>query len=174
VLDLSGGAAPVVEDQRSLATIFFTDIVGSTETAARLGDRAWADLLASHHDLVRIELARFSGEEIDTAGDGFLALFDGPSRGIRCGLAIRERSAELGLPVRIGLHTGEIERRGRAARGIAVHLAARAAAEALPGEVVVTATTRDLVAGSGLLFEDRGERLLKGFDEPRRLFAVRG
>jgi class 3 adenylate cyclase/pimeloyl-ACP methyl ester carboxylesterase len=173
VVGLSGGA-PVVDAHRALATIFFTDIVGSTEMAARLGDRAWADLLASHHELVRAELARHSGEEVDTAGDGFLALFDGPSRGIRCGLAVREQSAELGLPVRIGLHTGEIERRGRDARGIAVHLAARAAAEAAPGEVLVTATTRDLVAGSGLLFDDRGEHRLKGFDEPRRLFAARG
>jgi DNA-binding SARP family transcriptional activator/class 3 adenylate cyclase/predicted ATPase len=166
------GVAHAVDTHRSLATVLVTDIVGSTETATRLGDRPWADLLARYHEFARAELARFSGEEVDAAGDGFLALFDGPSRAIRCGLAIKERAAQLGLSIRVGLHTGEIERRGRAARGIAVHLAARVAAEASPGAVLVTATTRDLVAGSGLRFADGGERRLKGFDEPRRLFAA--
>jgi pimeloyl-ACP methyl ester carboxylesterase len=166
------GIAPAVHADRSLATVVVADIADSTETVTRLGDRAWADLLARHHELVRAELARHAGEEIDVVGDGFLALFDGPSRAIRYGVAIADGTARLGLSVRVGLHTGEIERRGHAARGIAVHLAARVAAEAEPGEVLVTATTRDLVAGSGLQFGDRGERLLKGFDEPRRLYAV--
>jgi class 3 adenylate cyclase len=157
---------------RVLATILFTDIVGSTEKAAELGDRAWADLLASHHQAVRRELRRFSGEEINTAGDGFLALFDGPARAIRCGQAVTQRVRELGLSVRAGIHTGEIERPGRDARGIAVHVAARVAAEARPGEVLVTATTRDLIAGSGLAFSDRGERRLKGLEEPKRVFAA--
>jgi class 3 adenylate cyclase len=157
---------------RVLATILFTDIVGSTEKAAELGDRAWADLLASHNQAVRRELRRFSGEEIATAGDGFLVLFDGPARAIRCGQAVTQRVGELGLSVRAGIHTGEIERPGRDVRGIAVHVAARVAAEARPGEVLVTATTRDLVAGSGLAFSDRGERRLKGLEEPKRVFTA--
>jgi class 3 adenylate cyclase len=149
-----------------------TDIVGSTETLARLGDRAWADLLVRHNEVVRAELGRFSGELVETTGDGVLALFDGPSRAIRCGEALHARLASLGLNVRVGLHTGEVERGQDGLRGIAVHLAARVTAEAEPGEVFVTATTRDLVAGSGLAFADRGERLLKGIEEPRRLYAV--
>jgi DNA-binding SARP family transcriptional activator/pimeloyl-ACP methyl ester carboxylesterase/predicted ATPase len=157
---------------RVLATVLMTDIVDSTGALARLGDRAWADLLARHDEIVRSELARFSGELVDSTGDGVLVLFDGPSRAIRCGGAIHARLAALGLAVRVGVHTGEIERRPDGPRGIAVHLAARVLAEAGPGEVLVTATTRDLVAGSGLAFADRGERLLKGFDEPRRLFVV--
>jgi class 3 adenylate cyclase len=157
---------------RVLATILVTDLVGSTEKAAELGDRAWSDLLESHHQAIRSELRRFSGEEIDTAGDGFLALFDGPARAIRCALAVTQRMRELGLSVRAGLHTGEVERPGREARGIAVHVSARVAAEAAPEEVLVTATTRDLVAGSGLDFSDRGERTLKGLEEPKRLFAA--
>jgi DNA-binding SARP family transcriptional activator/pimeloyl-ACP methyl ester carboxylesterase/predicted ATPase len=167
------GFVPSVVDSRVLATLLVTDIVGSTGIATRLGDRAWADLLASHHAAVREELARFSGEELDTAGDGVCALFDGPARAIRCGLSVRDRLAALGLSVRVGLHTGEIERRGPGASGIALHVAARVAEEAAPGEVLVTATTRDIVAGSGLAFEDRGERLLKGLEEPRRVFAAR-
>ena len=166
------GVRPPPRPDRVLSTILVTDVVGSTERAAELGDRAWADLLAAHHEAVRREMLRFLGEEIDTAGDGFLALFDGPARAIRCALAVRERLAELGLSVRVGVHTGEIERRGREARGIAVHVSARVAAEAQPGEVLVTATTRDLVAGSGLSFSDRGERALKGVQEPKCLFAA--
>jgi class 3 adenylate cyclase len=158
--------------ERVLATIVVTDIAGSTETAARLGDAEWAKLLAAHHRCVREELARFSGEEVDTAGDGFLALFDGPSRAVRCALEVRRRLEEIGLAVRVGVHTGEVERAGADVRGIAVHLAARVAGAAEPGEVLVTATTRDIVAGSGLEFDDRGEQALKGFDEPRRLFAA--
>ena len=167
------GIRPPPRFDRVLATILITDLVDSTATAAKLGDRAWADLLAAHHEAVRRELSRFSGEEIDTAGDGFLALFDGPARAVRCALAIGEGLADLELSVRSGVHTGEIERRGEAARGIAVHVAARVAAEAEPGEVLVTATTHDLVAGSDLAFTDRGERRLKGVDEPKRVFAAR-
>ncbi|MDP9285311.1 MAG: adenylate/guanylate cyclase domain-containing protein [Actinomycetota bacterium] len=151
----------------------FTDLVGSTEAVQRLGDEAWARVLESHHEVVRRELVRFGGEEIDTAGDGFLAVFDGPARAIRCGLAIEAAVAQLGLQVRLGIHTGEVERpRGRAPRGIAVHVAARISALAGPGEVLASATTRDLVAGSGLEFEERGEFQLKGLDEPRRLYRA--
>lgn len=172
VAELGGAVAPEADSDRVLATILVSDIVGSTGHAVRLGDRAWADLLAQHEAAVREELGRFRGEEVDAAGDGFLALFDGPARAIRCGLTLSRRLSALGLQVRVGVHTGEIERRGRLARGIAVHLAARVSAEAKPGEVLVTATTRDLVAGSELAFADRGERALKGFEEPRRLYAA--
>ena len=157
---------------RVLATILFTDLVGSTERLGALGDRAWAQLLERHHQLVRHELARFGGEEIDTAGDGFLTLFDGPARAIRCALAIRDGLAELGLDVRAGIHTGEVERpRGGAPRGISVHTGARIAAAASAGEVLVSATTRDLVAGAGLVFADHGEIELKGIGV-RRLFVA--
>jgi class 3 adenylate cyclase len=162
---------PIVDD-RVLATVMVTDIADSTPTVARLGDRAWADLLERHHELVRTLLARHRGEEIDAAGDGFLAVFDGPARAIRCGRAICAQLGSLGLPVRIGVHTGEIERVGAAARGIAVHFTARIASAALPGEVLVSATTRDLVVGSGLAFTDRGVHTLKGIAEPRQLFAL--
>jgi len=168
------GVRPPPETSRVLSTVLFTDLVGSTERVRLLGDRAWADLLAAHHTDVRRALERFGGEEIDTAGDGFLALFDGPARAIRCALAVREATAGLGLEVRAGVHTGEIERASGAARGIAVHIAARVAAAAGPGEVFVTATTRDLVAGSGLHFDDRGEHALKGVDERKRLFGAVG
>jgi len=157
---------------RVLATILLTDLVGSTEHLGGLGDRAWAQLLGRHHQLVRHELARFGGEEIDTAGDGFLTLFDGPARAIRCALAIRDGLAELGLDVRAGIHTGEVERpRGGAPRGISVHTGARIAAAASAGEVLVSATTRDLVAGAGLVFADHGEIELKGIGV-RRLFVA--
>ena len=166
------GARRTARPRRVLATILVTDLVGSTAKAAELGDRAWGDLLGSHHQAVRHELRRFSGEEINTAGDGFLALFDGPARAIRCALAVTQSVSELGLAVRAGIHTGEVERPGRDVSGIAVHVSARVAAEAGPGEVLVTASTRDLVAGSGLDFADRGERRLKGLEEPKRLFAA--
>ncbi len=157
-----------------LATILFTDLVGSTERVVELGDAVWAALIASHNEAVRRELARFSGEEIDTAGDGFLALFDGPARAIRCGLAVREALRDLGLEVRAGVHTGEVERRqGDKPRGIAVHVGARIMSLAGAGEVLVSATTKDLVAGSGLEFDDRGEHELKGIDGARRVFAAR-
>lgn len=166
------GVRRLPETKRVLATVLFTDLVGSTERVRTLGDRAWADLLAAHQADVRRELEHFGGEEIDTAGDGFLAVFDGPARAIRCAQAVRAAAASLELEVRAGVHTGEIERVDGAARGIAVHVAARVASEAGSGEVFVTATTRDLVAGSGLEFEDRGERPLKGIEEARRLFAA--
>ena len=159
---------------RVLTTMLSTDLVGSTEQVQRLGDEAWAALLERHHEAVRRELRRFSGEELDTAGDGFLAAFDGPARAIRCALAILESLASLGLDVRAGVHTGEVERRpGHNPRGIAVHVCSRVAALAVGGEVLVSATTHDLVAGSGLEFDDRGEHELKGIEGKRRLFAAR-
>jgi class 3 adenylate cyclase len=168
------GARPAPASDRVLATVLFTDLVGSTERAEALGDRAWGALLREHNDTVRAELARFSGEEIDTAGDGFLALFDGPARAIRCALGVREALRPLGLEVRAGVHTGEVERRaGDKPRGIAVHVGARVMSSAGAGEVLVSSTTRDLVAGSGLEFEDRGEHELKGVEGPRRLYAAR-
>ena len=167
-------AAERVGSARVLATMMFTDIVGSTETVIRLGDAAWAALLDRHHAIVREELARFGGEEIDTAGDGFLAVFDGPARAIRCGRSISARMRELDLDVRVGVHTGEVERDGSSLRGVAVHVAARVGDAAAADEVLVSATTRDLVAGSGLEFVDRGEHLLKGLDGPRRLYAATG
>jgi class 3 adenylate cyclase len=168
------GARPLSPSDRVLTTLLSTDLVGSTAQAQRLGDRAWAALLDRHHDVVRAELRRFSGEELDTAGDGFLAAFDGPARAIRCALAVRDALLPLDLVVRAGLHTGEVERRsGDKPRGIAVHVCARVAALAAGGEVLVSTTTRDLVAGSGLEFDDRGEHELKGIDGTRRLFAVR-
>jgi pimeloyl-ACP methyl ester carboxylesterase len=166
------GARPSPQPDRVLATILVTDLVGSTRLASQLGDREWADRLGAHDGAVRRELARFSGEEIDAAGDGFLALFEGPGRAIRCALAIRMTLRRLGLSVRAGIHTGEIERRGKSARGIAVHVAARVAAEAEGGEVLLTATTRDLVAGSGLSFSERGDRRLKGVEGVRQVCAA--
>jgi class 3 adenylate cyclase len=167
------GTRPVRAGERVLATILFTDLVGSTEALERMGDQAWTRTLDIHHAAVRQELSRFGGEEIDTAGDGFLALFDGPARAIRCALSMGEAVASIGLRVRCGIHTGEVERSaGGPPRGIAVHLAARIAAQAEAAEVFVSATTRDLVAGSGLTFEDLGEVEFKGFEEPRRIFRV--
>ena len=167
------GVRPAPSANRVLATVLFTDLVGSTQRAASLGDEAWASLLASHNESVRRELARFSGEEIDTAGDGFLATFDGPARAIRCALAIRDALGRLGLDVRAGVHTGEVERGpGEKPRGIAVHVGARVMSLGGAGEVLVSSTTRDLVAGSGLEFEDRGEHELKGIEGARRIFAA--
>lgn len=157
---------------RVLATLLFTDIVGSTQLVARSGDRGWRDLLERHHHLVRNELKRFRGHEVDTAGDGFLATFDGPARAIRCALAIRDSVSTLGLAIRAGLHTGECEVIGPKVGGIAVHIAARLLAEAGPGEVLVSSTVKDLVAGSGLLFVDRGARALKGIPGDWRAFAA--
>jgi class 3 adenylate cyclase len=165
------GVRPIPEPDRVLATVLFTDIVGSTQRAVELGDRRWRLLLESHHTAVRRELGRFRGREIDTAGDGFLATFDGPARAIRCGVAVRDSVQPLGLEVRAGLHTGECELLGEKVAGIAVHTGARIAALAEPSEVLVSATVRDLVSGSGIEFEDRGEHLLKGVGE-RRIFAV--
>jgi class 3 adenylate cyclase len=167
--------APLAEPvpDRVLATVLFTDIVRSTERAASLGDRAWRDLLASHHTQVRRELVRFSGTELDTAGDGVFASFDGPARGIACAKAVVTAAAEQGLDVRAGLHTGECEREGEKLAGIAVHIGARIAALAQPREVLVSRTVKDLVAGSGLEFDDRGQHELKGVPGDWRLYAVR-
>jgi class 3 adenylate cyclase/alpha-beta hydrolase superfamily lysophospholipase len=159
---------------RVLATVMFTDLVGSTQRAAELGDRAWRDLVERHHALVRRELARHRGREIDTAGDGFFAAFDGPARAIRCALAIHRAVRELGLALRIGLHAGECERAGTGLRGMAVHIGARVAGLAGASEVLVTSTVRDLVAGSGLTFEDRGRHQLKGVPAEWQIFAVDG
>jgi pimeloyl-ACP methyl ester carboxylesterase len=166
------GIRPAPEPDRVLATVVFTDIVGSTEQAAALGDRRWRDLLAAHHAAVRRELERFRGREIDTAGDGFLATFDGPARAIRCAGAAVGAAKELGLVLRAGVHTGECEFLGEKVAGIAVHVGARVAAAAAPGEVLVSGTVKDLVSGSGIEFVDRGEHELKGLAERRRLYAV--
>jgi pimeloyl-ACP methyl ester carboxylesterase/class 3 adenylate cyclase len=166
------GARPVAEPDRVLATVLFTDVVGSTELAARLGDRRWRDLLDAHHAAVRRQLDRFRGREVKTVGDGFLATFDGPARAIRCADAIRASVRTLGLEVRAGLHTGEVELIGDDVGGIAIHVGARVAALAGPGEVLVSSTVKDLVAGSGLRFEDRGTHRLKGVPEGWRLFAA--
>ena len=169
------GVRPKPSTDRVLATILFTDLVGSTQRATGMGDAAWAELLGRHNAAIRAELERFGGEEIDTAGDGFLALFDGPARAIRGGLAIRDSLARLGLEVRAGVHTGEVERPvGEKPRGIAVHVGARVMSLAGAGEVFVSSTTHDLVAGSGLDFDDRGEHVLKGVDAARRVYAVVG
>jgi pimeloyl-ACP methyl ester carboxylesterase len=160
------------ESDRVLATVLFTDIVGSTEHAARIGDRRWRDVLDSYYAQVRRELVRFRGREIDTAGDGVLATFDGPARAIRCACEIGRAVRSLGIEVRSGLHTGEIEIMGTNVGGIAVHIGARVAAQAEPGEVLVSSTVKDLVAGSGIEFDDRGMHVLKGVPEQWRLFAV--
>jgi pimeloyl-ACP methyl ester carboxylesterase/class 3 adenylate cyclase len=160
------------DHDRMLATIMVTDIVGSTEKAAALGDHEWRLLLERHHAAVRHELGRFRGREVDTAGDGFLATFDGPARAVRCACAIRDALSSLGLDIRAGLHTGEVEYQGEQIRGIAVHIGARIAAEGQPGDVVVSSTVKDLVAGSGIGFEDRGTRALKGVPDEWRLFTV--
>jgi class 3 adenylate cyclase len=166
------GEWDAVEPDRVLATILFTDIVGSTAKAAELGDARWRELLAQHHALVRRQLARFQGTELDTAGDGFFASFDGPARAIRCADAITKGVEELGLSVRAGLHTGECEDVEGKIGGIAVHIGARVAKEAQPGEVLVSSTVRDLVAGSGLDFRERGVAELKGVPGEWRLFAL--
>jgi class 3 adenylate cyclase len=166
------GLATTAPPDRVLATIMFTDIVGSTERAAELGDTAWSELLARHHTLVRGELVRFRGEELDTAGDGFFAAFDGPGRAIECASAIRDGVRSLGLEVRAGLHTGECERIDGKLGGIAVPTGARIAALAEPGEVLVSSTVKDLVAGSGIDFADRGTHELKGVPGDWRLYAV--
>jgi pimeloyl-ACP methyl ester carboxylesterase len=160
------------EPDRVLATVLFTDIVGSTAKAVALGDRAWRQLLERHHALIRRELIRFRGAELDVAGDGFFARFDGPARAINCACAITESVRELGLEIRVGLHTGECEVVDAKVGGIAVHIGARVAKEARPGEVLVSSTVKDLVAGSGLRFSERGSAELKGVGEEWRLYAV--
>jgi DNA-binding NarL/FixJ family response regulator len=163
---------PGSETDRVLATVMFSDIVSSTERAAEIGDRRWRELLDRHDALIRQELARHGGREVKTTGDGFLALFDGPARAIRCAVAIRDELHAEGVEVRIGLHSGEVELRGDDVGGIAVHIGARVAASAQPGNVVVSSTVKDLVAGSGISFVDRGEHALKGIPDRWRLFAV--
>ncbi len=160
------------EPDRVLATVMFTDMVGSTERAAELGDRRWRDLLEAHQTVVRKELEHFRGKEVDTAGDGFLATFDGPARAIRCAAAICTNVRRLGIEIRAGLHTGEIEVLGAKVGGLAVHIAARVATKAGASEVLVSQTVKDLVAGSGIQFEDRGSHILKGVPEEWRLYAV--
>ena len=160
------------EHESVLATVLFTDIVGSTAKAAELGDRGWRELLEQHHARIRQQLAAFRGIELDTAGDGFFARFDGPARAIRCATAITESVHELGIDVRAGLHTGECELLDNKVAGIAVSIGARVAAQARPGEVLVSQTVKDLVAGSGLAFEDRGAAELKGVPGEWRLYAV--
>jgi pimeloyl-ACP methyl ester carboxylesterase len=157
---------------RSLATVLFTDIVGSTRQAGQLGDRRWRYLLDEHHARVRRLLDRFRGVEVDTAGDGFFATFDGPARAIRCACAVRDAVREIGIEIRAGLHTGEVERRGNAATGLAVHVGARVAGLAQASEVLVTSTVQMLVLGSGIGFADRGRHRLKGVPDEWRLFAV--
>jgi class 3 adenylate cyclase len=166
------GARAVHEPDRVLATVLFTDIVESTRKAAELGDRRWQSLLEQHDQAIREELARYRGREIKTLGDGFLATFDGPARAVRCASAITETAAPLGLEVRCGVHTGEIEIKGEDIGGIAVHIAARIAALAGGGQVLVSRTVRDLVAGSGLSLEERGEFALKGINESMRLYTI--
>jgi class 3 adenylate cyclase len=169
---LEAGAWEEPEPDRVLATVLFTDIVGSTEKAVELGDRGWRELLERHHALIRRELVRFRGAELDVAGDGFFARFDGPARAVRCARAITLGVRELGLEVRAGLHTGECEVMDGKVGGIAVHIGARVAKEAAPGEVLVSNTVKDLVAGSGIAFRDRGSAELKGVPSELRLFAV--
>lgn len=166
------GTREVPDEERVLATVLFTDVVGATALAERLGDRAWADLIARHHSLVRQELARFRGREVDTAGDGFFATFDGPARGVRCALAIRDAVRTLGIEVRAGLHTGECELVGPKVGGIAVHIGARVMGLAGAGQVLVSRTVRDLVTGSGLRFEDHGNHQLKGVEGEWALFRI--
>jgi class 3 adenylate cyclase/pimeloyl-ACP methyl ester carboxylesterase len=163
----------VARGDRVLATVLFTDIVGSTERASELGDRAWRHLLDRHHAVVRRRLTQFRGEEIDTAGDGFFASFDGPGRAIECARSLVADVGALGLDLRVGVHTGECERHDGKLAGIAVPVGARVASAAAPGEVLVSGTVKDLVAGSGLEFEDRGVHELKGVPGEWRLFAVR-
>jgi pimeloyl-ACP methyl ester carboxylesterase len=166
------GDRPERVPDRVLATVLVTDIVGSTRHAARLGDRAWSELLERHHAIVRREIDRFRGVEIDTAGDGFLATFDGPARAVSCACRIRNALRPLGLEVRAGLHTGEIELAGGKALGIAVHTGARIAAQAQAGEVLVSSTVKDLVSGSGIAFTDRGLHALKDIPREWQLFAA--
>jgi class 3 adenylate cyclase len=166
------GATPVVEPDRVLATVLFTDIVDSTRLAAELGDRRWHRVLVGHQEVVRQQLARFRGREVKTTGDGFLATFDGPARAIRAADAIRAGLRDLELEVRVGLHTGECELLGDDIGGIAVHIAARVLGQAGAGEILCSRTVKDLVAGSGFAFADRGTRSLKGVPDSWQLYAV--
>jgi class 3 adenylate cyclase len=172
VEELVTGSTTLQEADRVLATVLFTDIVGSTERAAAIGDRAWRDLLERYYGEVRREIARFRGREIDTAGDGVFAAFDGPARAIRCASAMGRAVRPLGLELRTGIHTGECELAGDKIAGIAVHVGARVMSHAGPGETLVSSTVRDLVAGSGIECVDRGAQALKGIPGEWRLFSV--
>jgi class 3 adenylate cyclase len=160
------------EPDRVLATVLFTDIVGSTARAVKMGDRQWMDALEAHRTMVRWFLERFRGHEVDTAGDGFFATFDGPARAIRCALAVRDAARERDIDIRAGLHTGEVEM-GEKPAGVAVHIGARVMSQAGAGEVLVSQTVKDLVAGSGVSFEERGPRTLKGVPGVWDLFLAR-
>jgi class 3 adenylate cyclase/pimeloyl-ACP methyl ester carboxylesterase len=166
------GVRHVPDTDRVLATVLFTDIVGSTEQAAELGDRSWKDLLDRHDQVVRRQIERFRGREVNTVGDGFVATFDGPGRAIHCALAIRDAVHALGIEVRVGLHTGEIEVRGNDVAGMAVHIGARIGSLVAPGEVLVSTTVKDLVVGSGVEFVEQGEHELKGVQGTWRLYRV--
>ena len=171
---LSGTRETALDRSRFLATVLLTDIVGSTEQAAELGDQRWSQLLDSHDEFARRQVSRFDGTFVKSTGDGLLAIFDGPARAIACAVALRSGLRSLGLELRAGIHTGEIERRGDDIGGIGVHIAARVEAEAQPSEVLVSRTVKDLVVGSGFLFTSRGQRALKGVPEAWELFAVDG
>jgi class 3 adenylate cyclase len=166
------GIASDRASERVLATVLFTDIVDSTATLERIGDAAWRDLLNDHNRRMRDQLNRFRGREIDTTGDGFLAVFDSATRAVGCGLAMTEAARAMGISIRVGVHTGEVEFVGGDARGVAVHAAARVLARAGPDEVVVSSTTRDLLEGSGLILQDAGTHDLKGLSESRTLYRV--
>ncbi len=170
---LTGTVSPD-DHRRVLAMVLFTDIVASTEHASRLGDRRWRTLLEEHNAMVRDELERYRGRELDRAGDGFVAIFDGPARAVRCVLAIGDRVRSLDLSLHAGVHTGEVELLAAEVEGIAVHIGARVAAAAAPDEMLVTSTVRDLVAGSGIGFADRGTRTLRGVPGRWKLFAASG
>ena len=167
------GVQEEAEPHRVLSTLLFTDLVDPTAKAAELGDGAWRDLLSKHHRLVRTQLARFRGREVDGLGEGVFATFDGPARAVPCASAIADGLKTLGLDVRAGVHTGEIEQTNGSVRGVAVHIAARIATVARPGEVVVSSTVKDIVAGSGIAFEERGEHELDGALSTWRLFTAR-
>lgn len=159
------------ESLRMLATVLFTDIVGSTRTMSSIGDSAWRDLLEKHHQAVRFQLERWEGSEVDTAGDGFFATFDGPARAVNAAHSIVEAVRDLGIDLRAGLHTGEVEIVDGKAAGTAVHIGARVSSLAEAGEVLVSRTVKDLVAGSGLRFEDRGTHTLKGIPDEWQVYA---
>jgi class 3 adenylate cyclase len=167
------GVSPEETGERILATILFSDIVDSTGWVEKLGDRGWTELLRQHNVRIRAAIDRFRGREIGSAGDGFLALFDGAAKAVRAAELMDPSMADLGLRVRVGVHTGEIEISGGQARGVAVHAAARVASLAGPGEVLVSSTTRDLIDGSGLVLDSRGEHELKGLRGARPIFALR-
>jgi len=166
------GKLPTHDADRALATVVFTGMVASTETATQMGDRRWRALLDAHDSMVRHQLERFRGREVKATGDGFLATFDGPARAIQCGWAIRDAAQQLGVEVRVGVHTGEVELRGGDIGGITVHIGQRVSSLAHPGEVLASRTVADLLAGSSITFSDRGEHELKGLPGAWRMFAV--